>query len=323
MGIALKSPIMVAASSLSNRPEFVQKAEEAEAGAVVIRSLFEEQIAMDKLQMEEELAIGGESFPEATSYYPDLEHGEASEYIHFVQKLRKAVDLPLIGSINAMSPGSWADYALRLEEAGVDGIELNIYRVESDAGRTGQDVEDSLFEIFEQVRDKTSIPIAVKLSPFYSAFGNVAKQLADRGAAALVLFNRFLQPDIDLTRGVIRNDMPLSSNEEMRLPLRWAGLLFGRIKADIALNSGVQTGEDVVKSLLAGAQVTQVAATLIRHGAPYISTMLRAIERWMEENGHQSLADFRGSMSQKSVDDPMAYERAQYVGLLQSKARVM
>ncbi len=321
MGIELKSPIVVAASSLSNRVETIKKAEEAEAGALVIRSLFEEQVALDKLQMEEELAVGGESYPEATSYYPEIEHGEASEHMYFVEKLRKAVEMPLIGSINATTPGSWVDYAVRLEEAGVDGIELNIYRVESDSERTGADVEESLFETFEQVRDKVGIPIAVKLSPFYSAFGNIARQLSDRGAAALVLFNRFLQPDIDLTRGVIRNDMPLSSNEEMRLPLRWTGLLYGRIKADIALNSGVQSGDDVAKSLLAGAQVVQVAATIIRHGAPYVSTMLRALERWMEENGHQSIDGFRGSMSQKTVSDPLAYERAQYVGLLQAKAR--
>ncbi len=321
MGIPVKSPILVAASSLSARIETVRKAEEAEAGALVIRSLFEEQIAMDKWQLEEDLSVGSESFPEATSYFPEIEHGEASEHLHYVEKLRAAVSMPLIGSINAASPGAWTDYARRLEEAGVDAIELNIYSVETNPARSSADVEAGLFETFELVRDKVGIPVSVKLSPYYTAFANVAKQLADRGASALVLFNRFLQPDIDLSRRVMRNEMPLSTPEEMRVPLRWTGLLYGRIKTDLALNTGVQTGEDVVKAILAGAQVVQVAASLIRNGASYVSTMIRAIDLWMSENSYSELADFRGLMSQRSVENPLAYERAQYVGLLQSKAR--
>lgn len=321
MGIALSSPVVVAASSLSNRLETVRKAEEAGAGALVLRSLFEEQIALDRMRMEEELAVGAESFPEATTYFPEIEHGEASEHLHFVEKLRREVRMPLIGSVNAASAGTWTDYARRLEEAGVDGVELNVYRVETDPDRSSADVEAELMSLFDQVRRAVSVPVAVKLSPYYTALGNLARQLSDRGAAALVLFNRFLQPDIDLSRGVMRNEMPLSAPEEMRVPLRWTGLLHGRIGADIALNSGVRSGEDVVKALLAGATVVQVAATLIRNGAPYISTMLREIERWMAENGHGRLDDFRGRMSQRGVEDPLAYERAQYVGLLQAKAR--
>lgn len=321
MGIPIKTPIIVAASSLSGRIDTVCKAEEAEAGALVIRSLFEEQIAMDKWQLEEDLLVGADSFPEATSYFPEIEHGEASEHLHYVEKLRAAVSMPLIGSINAASPGAWTDYARRLEEAGVDAIELNIYSVETNPKRTAADVEAGLFETFELVRDKVGVPVSLKLSPYYTAFGNIAKQLSDRGASALVLFNRFLQPDIDLSRGIMRNEMPLSGNEEMRVPLRWTGLLFGRIQSDLALNTGVQTGEDVVKAVLAGAQVVQVAASLIRNGVSYISTMVRAIDRWMAENNHAELADFRGLMSQRSVENPLAYERAQYVGLLQAKAR--
>ena len=320
MGLAIRSPIVIASSSLSNRIDIVKKAQDAGAGALVVRSLFAEQIAMDRLDADGE-AGDGELAAEPASYFPEIEHGEASAHLAYVEKLRNAVAMPLIGSINAASPGVWSNYAARLEEAGVDAIELNIYRVESDPLRTGAEVEAALFETFEQVRDRVGVPVAVKLSPFYSAFGNIAHQLSDHGASALVLFNRFLQPDIDLSRGVMRNEMPLSAPEEMRIPLRWCGLLHGRIQSDIALNSGVHGGRDVVKAVLAGAKVAQVAAALIRHGAGHLATMLGEIADWMDANDHTQLDDFRGRMSQQSVDDPLAYERAQYVGLLQAKAR--
>jgi dihydroorotate dehydrogenase (fumarate) len=319
MGIQLRSPIVVGASSVSAMVDRIQMAEQAGAGALVIRSLFEEQIQFDALRLEESLLVGAESQPEARTYFPSIRHGEAKEHLMWVEKARKAVTFPLLASLNAVTPGAWTEYAHQLEGTGVDGLELNVYSVAADARRAGADVEKELYEIVDSVRQQIKIPLAVKLSPFYTSVAHVVAELDKRGARGLVLFNRFLQPDIDPTTETPTTEMVLSAPEELKLPLRWTALLYGRIKAEIALSTGVHTGLDAAKALLAGATVVQTASAVIKNGVPYVSTMLRQLEEWMSEKGYATVADFRGKLSQKQADDPMAFERAQYVRLLRAQ----
>jgi dihydroorotate dehydrogenase (fumarate) len=237
----------------------------------------------------------------------------------WVEKARHAVQIPLFASLNAVSPGAWVHYAKQLEQTGIDGLELNVYAVATDLSKPGTDIEKELFEIVESVKAEVSIPVAVKLSPFYTSAVNVAAELDKRGVDALVLFNRFLQPTIDIETESLHNEMVFSTPHEIKLPLRWIALLYGRIKADLAITSGVHTGEDAIRALLGGATVIQLASTLFLHGLPYISTILRDIEAWMAEKGYESLDEFRGKVSQKQVTDPFAFERAQYVNLLLSQ----
>ncbi|HSR46811.1 MAG TPA: dihydroorotate dehydrogenase-like protein [Anaerolineales bacterium] len=319
MGIPLSAPLVVAASSVSNMVDRVRLAEQAGAGALVIRSLFEEQIQIDALRMQESLQTGAESTSEARTYFPEIQPGMASEHLHWVEKTRAAVQMPLIGSLNAATPGSWVAFARQLEAAGVNALELNIYAVAADPRRDGRQIEQELLDIVAAVRSEVSVPLAVKLSPFYTAFGHVAHTVDKAGADALVLFNRFLQPDIDPATETPLTGMVLSTPDELRLPLRWTALLYGRIGAEIALSTGVHSGVDAAKALLAGAQVVQTASALLQHGIPFLSTMLRQLEGWMEEHGYARLEEFRGKLSQRESPDPFAYERAQYVRLLSSQ----
>jgi dihydroorotate dehydrogenase (fumarate) len=316
MGIPLRSPIVVGASSVSAMVDRIQMAEQAGAGALVIRSLFEEQIKFDALLLEESLSVGAESQPEARTYFPNIKHGEAKEHLMWVEKARKAVTFPLLASLNAVAPGAWTDYARQLEETGIDGLELNVYSVAADTRRAGTVIEDALYEVVEAVRQQIKIPLAVKLSPFYTSVAHVAAELDRRGAAGLVLFNRFLQPSIDPATETLTSEMVLSNPEEIKLPLRWTALLYGRIRAEIALSTGVHSGLDAAKALLAGATVVQTASAVIKHGLPYVSTMLRQLEEWMAEKGYASIGEFRGKLSQKQAPDPFTFERAQYVRLL-------
>ncbi len=316
MGIDLDNPIVVAACSISSMTDRIKAAESAGAGALVIRSLFEEQIQFDALRMEDDLSVGSESFAEALSYFPQLEHGKADEHLMWIEKARAEVKMPLIASLNAVSPDGWRDYAKQLASTGVDGLELNAYAVAADAKRKGADIEGELYEVVKNVKSQVSIPVAIKLSPFYTSVANVAAELAALGADALVLFNRFLQPDIDPETESVLSEMAYSSPNEMKLPLRWVALLHGRVDTDLALNTGVHSGKDVVKALLAGATTIQTASAILENGIPYLSTMLRELEGWMAEHGYESVDDFRGKLSQKKVDDPYAFERAQYVKLL-------
>lgn len=319
MGIPLTSPLVVAASSISGMVDRVRLAEQAGAGALVIRSLFEEQIQAEALKLQENLKVGAESYAEAASYFPEVRPGMAEEHLHWIEKTRAAVRIPLIASLNAASRGSWAHYARQLEATGVNGLELNIYAVAADASRDAAHIEQELLDIAGSVRGETKLPLAVKLSPFYTSVSHVAHALDGLGVDALVLFNRFLQPDIDPASETLLTEMVLSTPDELRLPLRWTALLYGRLRAQIALSTGVHSGLDAAKALLAGAQVVQTASALLQHGIPYLSTMLRQLEGWMEEHSYHRLKDFRGTLSQKESPDPFAYERAQYVRLLTSQ----
>ena len=319
MGIPVASPLIVAACSISSLIDRVRLAEQAGAGALVIRSLFEEQIQLDALRLEENLRVGGESYAEAGSYFPEMQPGTGEEHLHWIEKTRAAVKMPLIASLNATSPGSWVHYAHQLEGTGVNGLELNLYAVPGDPRRDAPQIERELLDIVAAVRAETRLPLAVKVSPFYTSFGHVAQAPDRAGADALVLFNRFLQPDIDPARETVQSEMILSTPDELRLPLRWTALLYGRVQAQIALSTGVHSGLDAAKALLAGAQVVQTASALLQHGIPYLSTMLRQLEGWMGEHGYNLLNDFRGRLSQRDNPDPFAYERAQYVRLLVSQ----
>lgn len=319
MGIDLESPIVVAASSISSYTDRIEMAEKAGAGALVIRSLFEEQIMMEAQRLEDDLAVGSEIFSEALNYFPEIKHGGADEHLMWVEKARKAVKMPLIASLNAVTPGAWTKYARQLEGTGVDGLELNVYAVATEPSKKASDIEEELYQIVESVLAEVEIPISVKLSPFYTSPLNVIHELVNRGVKAVVLFNRFLQPDIDPMTETLKSEMVLSSSEEMKVPLRHIALLYGRIDCDLALTSGVHSGLDAAKAILAGSNVVQTASALLKNGIPYLSTMLRELEGWMEEKGYEELEAFRGKLSQKETVDPFAYERAQYVKLLMSQ----
>jgi dihydroorotate dehydrogenase (fumarate) len=314
MGIALKSPVVVAACSLSGKMDKVRQAEESGAGALVIKSLFEEQILHEMQELDAALEEGTEAYAESLSFFPKVQHGGAQEHLMLVREIREAVQMPVIASVNAVHPGSWVDYARQLAETGVDGLELNVYALETDLTRDAADIENRMLDTFSAVKEAVSLPIAVKLSPFYTSVGNVVTKLQERGAAAVVLFNRFLQPEIDPATEKLRHTAALSAAGELRLPLRWVALLYGQVGLDIAGNTGIGTSKDVAKFILAGASVTQVASTLFRNGMEHVATMNAEISDWMDEKSYASLADCRGKLSAgKAEGDTFALERAHYL----------
>jgi len=318
MGLKLASPLVVASSSLSNKMENFQSAEASGAGAIVVRSLFEEQIEAAESELEEAISFQADANPEARSYLPPQRIGPR-EYLRLLDKAKKAVRIPVIASLNCASPGSWSEYAKQLAGAGADAIEVNIYAVGADPAVSGEEIEREYLEIVSSVRSAVSVPIALKLSPYFTSFANVARKFDDAGVNALVLFNRFLQPDIDLDRLALHSSMQLSHSWEMLVPLRWTAILYGRIKADLAASTGVHDGAGVVKMVLAGATVVQLAATLLRNGVSHLAALRSDLDDWMERGRYSSLDDFRGTLSQKEAKDPRAFERAQYVNLILSQ----
>lgn len=319
MGLPLKSPVVVGACSLSGKIDNIRRIEAAGAGALVIKSIFEEQILHDIKDFDDMLSKGSESFAESLNFFPTVQHAGAREHLMWVEKSRKAVDMPLVGSINAVTPGNWVEYARQLVETGVDALELNVYAVEANLDRTSHEIEQQLYDTFQAVKSVSRIPVSVKLSPFYSSIGNVVKELEARGAASVVLFNRFLQPDIDIDTESSKCEMTMSSPQEMRLPLRWVALLHGNVSIDIAANTGVSDSADIVKYLLAGATVVQVASVLYKQGIAVISDLNAGIEAWMDRKGYSSIAGFRGNVSVKDRrQNAYAFERAQYLDFLLS-----
>jgi dihydroorotate dehydrogenase (fumarate) len=322
MGIELKNPVMVAACTLSNKVDNIKRAEAAGAGGLVIRSLFEEQIRHEVGDFDDALHLGGDANAEATSFFPTIAHGEAKEHLFWVERTREATEMPLFASLNAVTPGKWVSYAKQLADTGVNGLEFNYYSVEADIDRSAADVEARLLETFEAVRGAVDIPIAVKLSPYYTSVGNVVKELEARGANAVVLFNRFLQPDIDPDKEEIMNEVSYSSALEMKVPLRWLALLYGRVMLDLSGNTGVMEARDVVKFILAGATTVQVASCLFRNGVDHLTTLVSGLDDWMNTKGYATIEDFRGKLSQRGFEgDTVLYERAQYLDFLMSRQR--
>jgi dihydroorotate dehydrogenase (fumarate) len=318
LGLKLPTPLVLASSALSNRVDNLEAAEGHGAGAVVLRSLFEEQIEAANTALEEELSRGAESSPEARTYFPPQRVGP-HEYLSLVERAKKALEIPVIASLNCCAPGSWTEYARDIEQAGADALEVNLYSVEANAAVSSAEVEARYLEIVHGVRDAVRIPVAVKLSPYFTALAHFAGRLDKAGVNGLVLFNRFLQPDVSLEKMAAVPSMSLSSPTEALVPLRWIALLYGRVQAHLAASTGVYDAPAVVKQILAGAQVVQLASTLVKSGIPQMGKILAGVEDWLDKRGLSSVDAARGTVSQKAVQDPGAFERAQYVHLILSQ----
>jgi dihydroorotate dehydrogenase (fumarate) len=294
--------------------------EQAGIGAVVMYSLFEEQIIHESLELDHYLNYGTESFAEALTYLPDSGRYSLGpeKYVDHVKRLKDAVSIPVIGSLNGVSSGGWIQYAKRIEEAGADALELNIYYLPFDPALTSSGLEENYIQLVKDVRREIKIPLAVKVSPFLTGVANVLKQFAEAGADGLVLFNRFYQPDIDLEKMEVTPSLVLSTSSELRMPLRWIALLYGQIKADFAITSGVHTSEDVLKSMMAGASVTMMASELLKGGIKRIPEILSGMQMWMESNEYESVTQMKGSMSAQAVRQPGSLRRSNYIKVLNS-----
>lgn len=318
LGLTLKSPLVVSASPLSEYQQNIKMMEDAGAGAVVLYSLFEEQIRIDEQELHYHTTMGTESFAESLSYFPD--QGEyklgPEEYISHISKAKESVDIPIIASINGSTIGGWTEYAKEMEKAGADAIELNVYYIATDMELSGANVEQTYIDILRSVKSAVKIPVSIKLSPYFSNMANMARRLDDAGANGLVLFNRFYQPDIDLDEFEVTPNVQLSSSQAMRLPMRWIAILKDRIAADLAATSGIHTGMDAVKMLLVGANVTMLCSALLKHGIFHLQNIEKHMVEWMEQNEYNAVEEMIGAMSQQKTADPSAYERAQYMKAL-------
>jgi dihydroorotate dehydrogenase (fumarate) len=324
MGLDLKNPLIPSASPLSENVDTIRHMQDAGAAAVVMFSIFEEQIQHDEKALAHLLTAGSESFPEAMSYFPDMGEYQMgpNQYIQLIGEAVEAVEIPIIGSLNGVSHEGWIDYAKQIEQAGAKGIELNTYYIPTDPTFSGEQVETMYIDVLKAVKQSVQIPVAIKLSPFFSAMANMATKLDAAGADALVLFNRFYQPDFDLDHLEVVPNLDLSTSAEMRLPLRWIAILHGKIKASMAATTGVHTGEDMAKYLLAGADAVMSTSALLQHGVEHISTLLNELTAWMESKEYESVEQMKGAMSQQSIANPAAFERANYIKALEEyKAR--
>jgi dihydroorotate dehydrogenase (fumarate) len=323
LGLDLGSPLVASASPLTGHLDTLEALEAAGAAAVVLPSLFEEQIEHEELQLAAVLEHGAESFGEALSYFPELDDYNTGPdaYLELVGRAKASLDIPVIASLNGSSEGGWVRYARLLEDAGADAIELNVYAVEADGSTSGRAVEERTLGLVASVREAVSLPLAVKVGPFYSAFAHMAGRLAEAGADGLVLFNRFLQPDIDLETLSVSPELHLSSPEELRLPLRWIAILRGRVPVDLAATGGAHSASDVVKLLLAGADVVMLASALLRHGPGHVDALRGDVAAWLAEREYESVEQLKGSMSQAAAPDPAAFERSQYMRALISYAQ--
>ncbi|HKI26870.1 MAG TPA: dihydroorotate dehydrogenase-like protein [Candidatus Sulfotelmatobacter sp.] len=315
LGLKLQSPLVVSASPLSRDVEGICRLEEAGASAVVLYSLFEEQLRQEELDLEYHLNAGTESFAESLSYFPQPSEFQTGPegYLNHIRKAKSSVRIPIIASLNGSTMGGWTKFAGEIERAGADAIECNVYYIPTDPKLSAEDIETTYLDILRAVKATVTIPVAVKLSPFFSNLANMAQRLDAAGADALVLFNRFYQPDIDLEELELRPNVLLSTPQSLRLPLTWIGILFGRIKAGLAATSGVHGAQDVIKLLMVGANVTMLCSALMRHGINHLRHIEREMREWMEEHEYESVAQMQGSMSQIRCPDPGAFERAQYM----------
>ena len=322
LGLTLKNPIVPSAGPLSRSLDSMKELEDAGAAAIVMYSLFEEQIAHETSELYHYLTYGTESFAEALSYFPDLKFYNLGpeEYVELIRKAKEALDIPVIGSLNGISVGGWIGYARKIEQAGADALELNVYYIPTDPMLPGTEVEDRYLEVLHAVKRSIAIPVAIKLSPYFSSMAHMAQRLDHAGADGLVLFNRFYQPDLDLDKLEVNPGVLLSTPYDLRLPLRWIAILHGRVRSHLAATGGIHSHEDVLKMLMAGADVTMMCSSLLKHGPRHITAVLTELERWMVDHEYVSVRQMRGSMSQRSVADPSAFERANYMKALNGYA---
>jgi dihydroorotate dehydrogenase (fumarate) len=322
LGMTLKNPLVPSSSPLMRSLDNLRWMEDAGASAVVLHSLFEEQITLESHALNHYLTQGVESFPEALSYFPEANEYKTgpAEYLEHIQKAKKALDIPVVASLNGVSTGGWVKYAQQIEEAGADALELNVYYIPTDPNLTGGEVEQIYLDVLKDVKTAVSLPVAMKLNPYFSALANISRQLADAGADSLVLFNRFYQPDLDLDNLEVLPNLKLSTSAELRLPLRWIAILYGQINTDLALTTGVHTVTDALKGVAAGAAVTMLASELLRNGINRLKVLRMGIEEWLVENEYDSLAQLQGSLSQINCAEPAAFERANYMRVLTSYA---
>jgi dihydroorotate dehydrogenase (fumarate) len=320
MGLKLKSPLVPSASPLTETVDAAKKLEDAGAAAVVLHSLFEEQIRHEQLELQHATQAGTESFAEALTYFPEPSEYRLGpeEYLHHISKLKKHLSIPVIASLNGMTPGGWTDYARKAEQAGADALECNIYFLATNPKESGPEVEDRYLEIVRLVKEQVKIPVAVKLSPYFSSVSAMAGRLDEAGVDGLALFNRFYQPDFDLEELEVTPNLVLSTPFESRMVMRWIGVLFGRVKADLAGTSGVYTHEDAIKLIMSGASVVHLCSALLKHGPEHLSRIEKAMRDWMGEHEYESVTQMKGSMSQRSVPNPAAFERANYMKTLNS-----
>ena len=324
LGLKLKNPLVASASPLSEKVETVQRLEECGIAAVVMYSLFEEQIIHESLELDHYLDYGTYSFSESLTHLPDAgRYSLAPErYLEQVKRLKKAVKIPIIGSLNGVSSGGWIEYARKIEEAGADALELNIYYLPFDPGMTSVELEENYARLVSDVRAKIKIPLAVKVSPFFTGIANVIKRLASAGANGLVLFNRFYQPDYDIEKLEILPSLTLSTSEELRMPLRWIALLYGQVEVDFALTTGIHAAEDVIKSMMAGARAAMLASELLMNGPQRVSEILGDLEKWISDHNYTSIKQMQGSLSAMATRDKHALRRSNYIKVLNSFGRI-
>ena len=320
LGLELRNPVVPSASPMGQRIDTLRRMQDAGAAAVVLPSLFEEQIEHDEIQLDGALEVGSQSFAEALTYLPELgDYTTGTEtYLRHLEETKRELEIPVIGSLNGITIGGWIGHAKRIQEAGADALELNVYFIAADPEETSDAVEERYVELVEAVRAEITIPLAVKIGPFFSSVGHMAHRLVAAGADGLVLFNRFMQPDIDLEELRVDPSLHLSTPDELRLPLRWIAILRGHVHASIAATTGVHSGADVLKVLLAGADVAMMASALLHEGPDHLATVLRDVETWLEEHEYESVEQMKGSMSQQNIPNPVAYARANYAQLVTS-----
>lgn len=322
MGIALANPVVAGASALTANMKTIRQLEEAGAGAIVTKSLFEEQIELEKLKFDDDLHKYDARYAEMITTMPNIQHAGAKAHLAWVKETKKELSIPVLGSLNAVHEETWLKYAKLLEDAGVDGLECNLFASPKDPGRQGADIEKEQVDLVARLVQAVSIPVGVKLSSFYTNPLNVIRQMDQAGASGFVVFNRLFEPDIDLEKQELCSPFNLSCETDYRLPLRYAGLLEGDVKAGICCSGGFYEGRDIAKAILAGADAVQVVAALFKNGISHIRTMTNDLREWMGKSGYASLADCRGKLSRRHVNDPWAYTRGQYAALLMNPKAV-
>ncbi len=320
MGLKLKNPIVASSSYLWEDPRNIKKAEKSGAAAVVLHSLFEEQLDIQQDELNKFLLQGTESYAEALTYFPEIKEFKFApdEYIDLLKQIKSDSEIPIIGSLNGVSDGGWIKYAEKIEESGADALELNIYYIPTDPSINSEKIEENYINLVKSVKQKIRIPLAVKLSPYFTSTPNLLKKIEEAGADAFVIFNRFYQPDIDIENLEITKNLVLSSSDELRLRLRWAAIMYGKIKPDIAITGGIHTSPDVIKSIMAGAKVSMMTSALIKNGIEHIEKTLSEVTDWLSKHEYESMKSIQGLLSQENVLEPSAYERANYMKILGS-----